>query len=60
MSQNECLGKIIKENLAAGKNNQNITLNVNESTSNWSLFNIFDQKKKEDVKKYSIKIESNE
>lgn len=41
------------------KTNQNITLNVNESTSNWSLFNIFaDKKKNEETKKYEIKIDN--
>ena len=57
-NQSEALEKLIKDNLDASKTNQNITLNVNESTTNWSLFNIFDKKNKEETKKYEIKIDN--
>lgn len=57
-NQSEALEKLIKDNLDASKTNQNITLNVNESTTNWSLFNIFDKNNKNETKKYEIKIDN--
>ena len=48
----------MRDNLGMSQSNQNITLNVNESTTNWSLFNIFDKKKNEETKKYQIKIDN--
>jgi alanine-alpha-ketoisovalerate/valine-pyruvate aminotransferase len=50
--------KLVRDNLGMSQSNQNITLNVNESTTNWSLFNIFDKKKNEETKKYQIKIDN--
>ena len=57
-NQSEALEKLVRDNLGMSQSNQNITLNVNESTTNWSLFNIFDKKKNEETKKYQIKIDN--
>ena len=57
-TENQCLKKIIdgyfKEvEEVKDTTNNNVTLNIQETTTNWSLFNLFNKDKKE-TRKYKL------
>ena len=52
-TEKEVLEGIVKKHIK-----QDVTLNVTESTTNWSLFNLFGDKKEKESKNYSVKIEN--